>query len=61
MSPFPTSFSAPLLSNITRLSKDDDTWNAILEGIFALIIPVTTSALGVCVAIIRWIPAALAF
>ena len=38
----------------------DETVNAILEGMFALIIPVTTSTEGLCVAIIKCIPAALA-
>ena len=34
---------------------------AIRDGIFDLIRPVITSTLGLCVPIMRWIPAALAF
>ena len=41
-------------------STPDDTENAILEGIFALIIPVITLTEGRWVAITRCIPAALA-
>ena len=39
----------------------EDTANAILDGMFALIRPVITSTDGLCVAIIRCIPQALAF
>ena len=60
MSPFPKSFSAPTWSNIVLESTCDDTANAILDGIFAFIIPVITSTEGLCVAIIKCIPAALA-
>ena len=41
-------------------STPDDTENAILEGTFALISPVITLTEGLCVAMTRWIPAALA-
>lgn len=39
-------------------STPDDTENAILDGIFALISPVITFTDGRCVATTRWIPAA---
>ena len=42
-------------------STCDDTAKAILEGTFALINPVITSTDGLCVAITKCIPAALAF
>ena len=61
MSPLPSSFSAPAMSMIVRESNCDATLNAILEGILALISPVTTSTDGLWVATIRCIPAALAF
>ena len=48
-SPCPTSFSAPGLSKITRLSASDDVANESRDGTFALIKPVTTSTLG------RWV------
>ena len=38
----------------------DDTENAILDGIFALITPVMTFTDGRCVANTKWIPAARA-
>ena len=46
ISPRPKSFSAPLESMIVRESVPLDTANAILEGTFALMIPVITSTLG---------------
>ena len=61
MSPFPSSFSAPALSKIVRESTCEETANAILDGILALITPVITSTEGLCVAITKCIPAALAF
>ena len=48
-SPCPTSFSAPGLSRITRLSASEEVANDKREGTFALISPVTTSTLG------RWV------
>ena len=45
---------------ITLESIPEDTANAILDGIFALISPVTTLTEGLCVAITICIPAALA-
>ena len=42
-------------------STFDDTLKATREGTLDLIKPVMTSTLGLCVAIIKWIPAALAF
>ena len=60
MSPFPRSFSAPTMSRIVRESTPLDTAKAALLGIFALISPVITSTLGRWVAIIRWMPQALA-
>ena len=38
----------------------DATANAIRDGIFALTTPVITSVDGLCVAVIKWIPAARA-
>ena len=61
ISPFPKSFSAPTWSKIVLESTCEDTANAILEGTFALISPVITSTEGLCVAITKCIPAALAF
>ena len=61
ISPFPNNFSAPTLSSIVLESTCDDTANAILDGIFAFINPVITSTDGLCVAITKCIPAALAF
>ena len=49
------------MSKIVLESTCEETANEILEGIFALIIPVITSTDGLCVAITRCIPAALAF
>ncbi len=60
MSPFPSSFSAPLMSSIVRESTCDDTANAMRLGMFAFIMPVMTSTDGRCVAMTRCIPAALA-
>ena len=60
ISPWPNKRSAPFSSRITRLSIFDATWKAMREGMFALITPVMTSARGVCVATMRWMPAARA-
>ena len=60
MSPWPTSFSAPPMSRITRESACDAVMNAIRDGMFALIRPVTTSTDGRCVATTRWMPTARA-
>ena len=60
MSPLPTSLSAPLASRMTRESSAEATWKAIRQGMLALITPVMTSARGVWVATMRWIPAARA-
>ena len=60
ISPFPRSFSAPFISSMVRLSTPLVTANAIRLGIFALMRPVITLTEGLCVAIIRCIPAALA-
>ena len=46
---------------MVRESTLDETWNAIRVGMFALIRPVNTSTDGLCVARIKWIPAARAF
>jgi len=50
ISPRPSNFSAPKLSSIVRESVLDATENAIRAGILALIKPVITSTLGLCVA-----------
>ena len=59
-SPWPTSFSAPGWSRMTRLSVTTLVANASRDGTLALISPVTTSTLGRWVASTRWIPAARA-
>ncbi len=59
-SPWPTSFSAPGWSRMTRLSASDEVANARRDGTLALIRPVTTSTEGRCVASTRWMPAARA-
>lgn len=56
----PRSFSAPFISRIVLESTPEDTENAILDGILALIRPVRTLTDGLWVAMIRWIPAARA-
>ena len=61
MSPCPSSVSAPIWSRIVRESTLLATWNAMRDGILALIRPVITSTDGRCVARIRWMPAARAF
>ena len=43
-----------------RLSSPLATWKAMREGTLALMTPVMTSARGVCVAMIMWMPAARA-
>ena len=60
MSPLPISFSAPAMSRIVLESTWLVTANAMRLGILALISPVMTSTEGLCVAMIRWMPAALA-
>ena len=60
ISPLPKSFSAPTVSSIVRESIPEETAKAILEGIFAFISPVITFTLGLCVAITKCIPQALA-
>ena len=60
MSPWPTSFSAPPTSRMTRESACEAVMNAIRLGMFALIRPVTTSTLGRWVATTRWMPTARA-
>ena len=61
MSPCPSSVSAPMWSRIVRESTLLATWNAMRDGMFALMSPVITSTDGRCVARIRWMPAARAF
>lgn len=56
----PQQLFCPTISRIVLESMPEDTANASLEGIFALITPVMTSTEGRCVAIIRCIPAARA-
>ena len=46
MSPWPTSFSAPPTSRMTRESAWEAVMNAMRDGMLALISPVTTSTLG---------------
>ncbi len=45
---------------MTRLSTEEATAKAMRAGKLALMIPVTTSTDGRCVAMIRWIPVARA-
>ena len=59
-SPWPTSFSAPGWSRMTRLSARLEVANASRDGTLALIRPVTTSTDGRWVASTRWMPAARA-
>ena len=59
MSPRPINWLAPTVSKIVLLSIPWITLNAILVGKFALIVPVIMFVVGLCVAIIRWIPTAL--
>ena len=59
-SPWPTSFSAPFWSRITRESASEDVAKANRDGTFALISPVTMSTDGRWVASTRWMPAARA-
>ena len=54
------SFSAPGWSRIVRESVSEEVAKASLEGMFALMRPVTTSTEGRCVARTRWMPAARA-
>ena len=59
-SPWPTSFSAPGWSRMTRESVIEEVAKASRLGTLALIRPVTTSVLGRWVASTRWMPAARA-
>ena len=59
MSPFPNSFSAPVVSNIVLESILELTLKLIRLGKFDFISPVTTSTEGLCVATTKWIPVAL--
>ena len=58
MSPWPSSWSAPFTSRITRLSILLDTMKAMRVGRLALIRPVITLVLGRCVARMMWMPTA---
>ena len=60
MSPLPSNFSAPVASKIVLESILLETAKEIRDGIFALTTPVITSVEGLCVATIKWIPAARA-
>ncbi len=60
MSPSPSRFSAPFISIMVLESVFEETWKVRRVGKFALMIPVSTSTDGLCVASIRCIPAALA-
>ena len=60
MSPLPISWSAPPASNMVLESILEVTLNAILAGKFAFMVPVITFTEGLCVAIIKCIPTALA-
>ena len=61
MSPLPKRPSAPLVPKIVMESMYEPTWKAIRVGKLALIIPVMTFVLGLCVARTRWMPTARAF
>ena len=60
MSPWPSRCSAPFWSRMVRESVREETWKEMRAGKFALMMPVSTSTLGRCVASTRWIPAARA-
>ena len=45
---------------MVRLSIFDVTWKLMRVGKLALMVPVMTSTLGLCVAVIMWMPAARA-
>ena len=60
ISPFPRSFSAPVISRIVLESIEEETANDTRVGIFDLITPVIISADGLWVATIKCIPAARA-
>jgi hypothetical protein len=60
MSPLPSRFSAPLASMMVRESVLEETWKVSRVGKLALMMPVSTSTEGRCVARIRWMPAARA-
>ena len=61
MSPWPSSCSAPGSLMMVRLSILEATRKLMRTGKLALMVPVTTSTEGRCVAITRWMPAARAF
>ena len=60
ISPRPISWFAPAESNMVLESITEVTLNAILAGKLAFIVPVIIFVVGLCVAIIKWIPIALA-
>ena len=61
MSPWPRSFSAPIPSRMVRESMRLAVWNEMRIGRFDLMRPVSTSTLGRCVAMTRWMPTARDF
>ena len=60
MSPWPSSCSAPCSLRMVRLSILEATLKLMRAGKFALMVPVTMSTDGRCVAMMRWMPAARA-
>ncbi len=60
MSPWPSSCSAPCSLRMVRLSILDATLKLMRVGKLALMVPVTMSTDGRCVAMMRWMPAARA-
>ena len=60
MSPWPKSCSAPCSLRMVRLSILEATLKLMRAGKFALMVPVTMSTEGRCVAMMRWMPAARA-
>ena len=60
MSPLPSSFSEPTWSRMVRESWRLAVAKEMRQGKFALIVPVSTSTDGRCVATIRWMPTARA-
>ena len=56
MSPMPSRLSAPPWSRMMRLSVWELTAKAMRDGMLVLIMPVTTSTDGRCVATTRWMP-----
>ena len=57
----PMRFDAEPMSMIVRESTWEEVRNAMREGMFALIRPVMTLTSGLCVPMMRCMPAALAF